>query len=268
MPNARDATLSPMQRILLVGETGSGKSVQMWTLPGRVFCYVFDPNTLTAIAGSNVQYEVFAPDYLELDASIKGFNKGARSDTTGSKHEPLVYMNWVRDMNERVRSGYFKDFDWICFDSLTFLSQSMMNRQKFLNNRYGDIEELGDFRIIGSKIADVFCSIAALPHNIFATGHLQTYQDEKTKRVDTQLQLPGRARNQLPLLFTNLWLAQAVDNGKGGVRYEVRTKPDDRGLRTIRSGIRGLQPNEDVTIPAFDDTAMNFGIGKLLKKRS
>ena len=132
--------------------------------------------------------------------------------------------------------------------------------------RYGDIEELGDYRVVGTKISDLFSSIAAMPINILATGHLQVFQDEKTKVLETSLQLPGRSRNMLPLLFTNIWLATTSDTEKG-VRYEVRTQPEQRGLRDIRTSLKGLSAVEDVTIPKFDTNAVEHGIGRLLKGR-
>ena len=266
MPNASDTKLAPTQRILLVGRTGAGKTAQIWSLPGKRFAYIFDPNSLQTLRGCDLDYEVFQPDFLELDATLKGFNKGAKSDRLASRREPTVYLRWVEDINKKVEEGFFKTYDWLVIDSLTFLSKAVMDRQLFINQRYGDIEELGDYRVVGTKISDLFSSIAAMPLNILATGHLQVFQDEKTKVLETSLQLPGRSRNMLPLLFTNIWLATTSDTEKG-VRYEVRTQPEQRGLRDIRTSLKNLAAVEDVTIPKFDTNAVEHGIGRLLKGR-
>ena len=267
MPNAKDAGLSTVERILIAGKTGTGKTAQIWTLPGRKFAYIFDPNSMSTLRGCNVDYEEFYPDFLQMDATLKGFNKGSKSDTlpVKNKREPAIYMKWIEDINSKVERGFFKDYDWLILDSLTFLSKAVMDRQLFINNRYGDIEELGDYRVVGSKMADVFGSISALPLNLYCTSHFTTFQDEKTKKIETQLMLPGKARNIIPLMFTNVWLAQTSEGEKGTVRYEIRTRPDPRGLQDIRSSIQGLNTIEDVTIRSFGDLASG-GIGALLQR--
>lgn len=271
MPNAKDANISPTNRILMVGKTGSGKSAQIWTLPGRKFAYIFDPNSMATLKGCDVDYEEFYPDFLEMDATLKGFNKGAKSDLPvmsgqRKKKEPQVYMEWVENINKKVEANFFKDYDWLCMDSLTFLSKATMDRQLFINNRYGDIEDLADYRVVGSKLADVFGSLAGLPISMYCTGHLSSFQDEKTKKVETQIYLPGKARSILPLLFNNVWLSY-VDDGEKGVAYKIRTRPEPRGFQEIRSSIQGLETIEDVTIKGFGSNAQG-GIGALLSKRS
>lgn len=264
MPNAKDAETEAYNRIMLVGPTGAGKTAQIWTLPGRKFAYIFDPNSMQTLRGLDLDYEPYLPDFLEMDATLKGFNKGSKSDASTTKKEPTIYMRWVEDINDKVTGGFFENYEWLVFDSLTFLSKSVMDRQLYINNRYGDIEELGDYRVVGTKLADVFGSISGLPINILATGHLQTYQDDKTKRIETQLQLPGRARVQLPLMFTNIWKAERGEH-KGKEAYVIRTVPESRGLQDIRTSIRGLEPVEDVTIKDWNK-AEQYGLGALLKK--
>jgi hypothetical protein len=260
--NSKDAELSPFERLLVVGRTGSGKTAQVWTLPGRKFAYIFDVNALPTLKGLDMDYETFYPDILEMDATLKGFNKGSKDDKMpGSKREPKVYNKWIDDINKKVDDDFFSAYDWLIIDSLSFLSKAVMDRQLFINDRYGGIEDLGDYRVVGSKIADVFSSIVTLPINMYCTGHINTFQDDKTKKIETELNLPGKARRVLPSIFTNIWLAH-VEGGK----YMIRTKPDARGLQDIRTSIPGLQADEDVTIRKFERGSDHEGIGALLRK--
>jgi len=274
MPNAQDADVAPTKRILMAGRTGSGKTAQIWTLPGKKFGYIFDPNALSTLKGCDIDYEVFAPDVLNMDATLKGFNKNPVTGKTyegdrppGKKREPTVYMNWVEDVNQRAESGFFARYDWLIFDSFTFITKAVMDRQLWVNNRYGDVEDLADYRIVGAKMADVFGTISALPINIYATAHFQSFQDEKTKKVEVQLMLPGKARAMLPLQFTDVWLAQASSTEKGTRKYEIRTVPEPRGLQDLRCSIRGLGIEEDVTISSFGPESARYGIGNLLSKQ-
>lgn len=263
MPNARDTSTTTFHRILLLGAGGSGKTTQIRTLSGRKFAYLFDPAALASLQGADIDYEQFLPDALELNMALKGFNKGAASDKmSGSQREPTTYMRWAEDINKRADSGFFKDYDWLCIDSLTLLSDAIMDRQKWLNGRYGGIEDLADFRIVGSKIADTFRSICSLPINILCTGHMQSFQDDKTKRIETQLSLPGRARNMLPLLMSNIWETRATTEEKQ--QYVVLTKSEARGYQGLRTTLQGLAPVVDVTVKNFA-TAEQFGIGAIIK---
>lgn len=277
MGNLDQMTVSPFKRILAVGATGTGKSAQAWTLPGRKYAYVFDPNTLATwkgvadqlgIASPDIEAEVFQPDLLEMDATLKGFRSGSKTDTpemvgrTKKESEPMVYMDFIEHINQKVEDEYFKDFDWLIFDSLTFLNRATMNRNMFINDHYGHIEDLADYRVVGSKISELFTSLSGLSINIYMTAHWSSFQDEKTKKIETQINAPGSSRRMLPLVFTDIWQTLRDDEG-----YVIRTKPDPRGLQDLRSSIVGLEELEDVTIDDFSK-AEEFGIGAILAKHN
>ena len=149
MPNAKDAQTG-YERIIVAGNTGSGKTTQILTLPGKKFVYVFDPNCLASLRGHDVEYEEFLPEVTEIDSTLKGFNKGAKDDSPASAKEPTLYLRWIEDLNRREAEGSFDEYDWVIFDSLTFLAQALMDRQLYINNRYGKVEDLGDYRVVGA----------------------------------------------------------------------------------------------------------------------
>lgn len=261
MPNARDAGTPGFNKILMLGASGSGKTSAIWTLPGKKFVYLFDPAGLASLRGLDIEYEQFLPDTLELDASLRGFNKGSKDDKPLTKREPQTYVRWTEDLNKRHSEGYFADVDWLCIDSLTLLANAIMDRIMFLNGRYGGIEDLSDFRVAGSKIAEVFRSICSLPMNLYCTGHITSYQDDKTKRIETQINLPGKARQLLPLLFSNIWLASGSTEDKQ--TYSVRTRPEPRGFQHIRTTLQGLADVEPMTIGDWKQPE-RYGVGRLL----
>lgn len=271
MRNAKEAVGDPNERILIVGRTGSGKTAQIWTLPGKKFAFLFDPNSMRTLQGLDVDVEEFYPDFDEIDPTLKAFNTDAKgkkfaSDKPKTPKEPKTYEDWVDSINEKVAKDFFKPYKWLIFDSITFLVKAIMDRQLYINMKGGDLQDRADYRIVGNKLTDIWRPISTLPLNIYATGHISTYQDEKTKKIDTQLHIPGSGRVNLPLMFTNIWEAKVTEDEKGELRHVIRTRPDPRGLQDIRSSIRGLAEEEDVTITDFK-TAEKFGIGKLLTRR-
>ena len=115
--------------VMVVGRTGSGKTSQIWTLPGKKFAYLFDPNSVRSLKGCpGLDYEEFYPDFMELDATLKGFNKGAKDDKLSgpaSKREPTVYNRWVEHINQLVDGGGLEPYQWLCIDSMTFLTAAL-----------------------------------------------------------------------------------------------------------------------------------------------
>ena len=49
MPNAKDSHAKVAHKILILGKTGSGKTTQFLTLPGKKFIYLFDPNAILTL---------------------------------------------------------------------------------------------------------------------------------------------------------------------------------------------------------------------------
>jgi hypothetical protein len=260
---AVDAPSLTHQKLLIVGSTGAGKTAQIWTLPGRKFAYLFDPAAMATLRGCpDLDYKEFLPEFAEMDATLKKFNKDGRSDQPSSKREPVLYQNWIDDINAREEAGFFASYDWLCIDSITLLTQAIMDRQLFINNRYGDVQDRGDYRVVGNKLGSVFRTITSLPINLYCTGHLDTYEDEDTKRIVTQLRLPGSARGSLPIIYSNIWKVY----GKGKDKYFIRTVPEERGgFQDIRTTLPGLDEDHDVSIADFKK-ASGYGIGKILLK--
>jgi len=265
----KEAVVSPYHRFLIIGPTGQGKSGLIRTLPGRKLVYIFDPNTMPTIFGTpDCDFAEFLPEFQELDATLKGFNKDPKTGHTykGDKPqeviEPVLFNNWRTHFNALIDSGAYSEYAWLCFDSATFFVKAMMDRVLYINNRYGDITDRSDYRQVGDKLSDVFGKMSGLKVNMFLTAHMQTWQDEKTSRITTAIATPGNSRVMLPLSFTTVAEA-SCDNGK----YLLRTVPQGgtANLRDLRTNIRGLQPVEDVTIKDFN-RATDYGIGALLKK--
>lgn len=261
--NAKDAAPKSFENILVVGDAGGGKTSLIRTLPGKKFVYIFDPNGLRALAGADIDYEEWLPDHTELDTTIKRFNRdGKPDDRPASEKEPKVYVDWTQDITEKAKEDFFAPYDWVCFDSLTLLQKACFDRQTWINNRYGKPEEMADYRIVGSKMSDLIRSTTSEKVNTFFTGHIDTWQDELSKKITTQLALSGSAKRQIPLVMSNIWLAECKSTEKE-IKYTVQTRPAERGLQTIRSSIRGLDMFEDVTISDFDKPEES-GIAKLL----
>lgn len=259
MPNAKEVKGAVQKKILVLGDTGNGKTSQILTLPGRKFVYIFDPNALNTLQGYDIDYEEYLPS--PVAAAVRSLSKvvgGDRSVLTGSD----VYKKFEETFNERLQSGFFNQYNWICFDSATTLLDLIMDRVLTINGRYGTWPHEDDYGPQMIAFTNLCRSITALGKSIYMTGHLEVRQNKLTKRVATQPMMTGRLVQKIPLLFSDVLVASAGLDEKGKPYYTIQTVPSEE-IRTVRCSIKGLEPIENVTIDWSKDPE-GQGLGGIL----
>lgn len=253
MPNAKDAKVSAVESILAIGNIGVGKTSQFLTLPGKKFIYLFDPNALRSLVGYDLDYEEFRIDAMDLDLSVKSLKKGV-ADSSGRpsrvrKIEPKTYVEWEKNFEEKLESGFFEQYDWIGLDSFTTFSDCIMDRVQFINGRLGKHPEQGDYTALMGTVRNVYRALHGLGKGLYTTAHVDLRQNELTGRITNQIMMTGRLRTQIPLLFTQVLFMQP-DKGKPtdkGLIYNMQTAPD-RENPTVRCTFKGVSLIEDITI--------------------
>lgn len=259
MPNALTAHERTAKKFLLIGPTGSGKTSQLLTLPGKKFAYLFDPNAIDSLQGHDVDYEEFLPDRLNL--SIKSLSTAKGGDKT-TNHQNFVYQEWEKDFNAKMQSGFFNDYDVIAIDSMTTFLDLIMDRVLTINGRAGSWPQQDDYGPQMVSFINICRSLTALDKTVFMTGHIETRQDETTKRIIRQPMMTGRLKIKVPLLFSDVFVTATEVDNQGKATHKIQTTPD-RMTDTIRTSIKGLEPFEDVTID-WSKPVVGQGIGGLL----
>jgi len=258
MPNATDAHETAQHKILVLGDTGSGKTTQLLTLPGKKFAYLFDSNAVLSLRGYDVEYEEYLPDRLSLAAGSLSKGKGDKSKVAGSD----LYQRWEQDFNEKLEKGFFDAYDVIGMDSCTTLLDLIMDRILTINGRFGQWPQQDDYGPQMITFTNICRNLVSLGKTVYFTGHLDMRQDELTKRVFRKPMMTGRLTTKIPLLFSDIFVSEASTDDDGKVRYRIQTTPD-RMTTCIRTAIRGLEPFEDVTID-FTKDPVGQGLGGLL----
>lgn len=259
MPNARDATQTAAHRILCLGDTGSGKTTQILTLPGKKYVYCFDQNSLLSLRGHDVDYDEWLPTTVSAAvASLsKSGTKDKRSTTTSD-----VYQLWEKEFDERLATGFFEQFDWVCIDSATTLLDLIMDRVLTINGRFGQWPNQDDYGPQMIAFQNICRTITGLGKGVYMTGHLDVKQDQTTQKINRQPMMTGRLVAKIPLLFSDVFYSGTELDDAGKVKYTIQTVPSGIN-RTIRTSIKGLEPFEDVTIN-FAQPVEGQGIGGLL----
>lgn len=259
MPNASNIAISPHKKFLLIGETGSGKTTQFLTLPGKKYAYLFDPNALLSLRGHNVDYDEYLPS--TLGTAITSLSKDKGGDKMSVKVSD-VYQRFEQEFNERVQSGFFDQYDWISFDSATTLLDLMMDRVLTINGRFGQWPHEDDYGPQMIAFINLCRTITAMGKGLFMTGHVETKQDRVTKKISTRPMMTGRLTAKIPLLFSEVFNTDVDVDEKGHAVYRIQTVPDGT-IKTARTSIKGLEPFENVTID-WSKPVEGQGIGGIL----
>lgn len=243
MPNALDAIAESKHRVLMLGDTGTGKTTQFLTLPGKKFIYLFDSNALLTLRGQDIDYEEWLPDKLNISAG--SLSKGKGDLDSGARS--TIYRDWEVSFNEKLRSGFFDSYDVIGFDSATTLLDLIMDRILANNGRAGAWPNLDDYGPQMVAFVNICRTVVSLGKTIYFTGHLDVKQDELTQRIFRRPLMTGKLVTKIPLLFSDIFYTSVDTDAAGKIIYNIQTTPD-RMNTTIRSSVRGLDPVENVTL--------------------
>lgn len=260
MPNAKDKTTPAAHRILMLGDTGAGKTTQLLTLPGKKFAYLFDSNALLSLRGYDVDYEEFLPD--DLNFNVTSLKKGVGDNITQNKAD--LFIEWQRDFNDRLKDGFFDAYDVIALDSATTFLDAIMDRTLTINGRAGQWPQQDDYGPQMVTFTNVCRTLISMGKTIFMTGHMELRQDSLSNKIYRQPMMTGRLKTKIPLLFSDIFVANVENDGKGGMVHNIQTVPD-RITTTIRTSLRGLEPFENVTLDFSKPLEGRQGLGLILQ---
>lgn len=263
MPNAEKISSPKSFLVLALGYTGSGKTTNFLTLPGKKFAYLFDPNAIRTLRGNDVDYEEFLPDISGF--AVKSLSKGKGDKPTGAAGS-TIYTKWEEHFEKALASGFFDSYDAIMFDSATTFLDIIMDRVLTINGRAGQWPQLDDYGPQMNAFTQVVRAATAIGKTLYFTGHVETSQDELTSRIYQTPVLTGKLKAKIPLLFSEILFFEAVSDSKGKVNYTVQTKPD-RMMPLIRTSMRGLEYKEDITID-FTKPLEGQGLSGILTRGS
>lgn len=260
MPNAKDAHITANHLFLMLGATGSGKTSQLLTLPGKKFAYLFDPNAIMSLQGHDVDYEEFYPRDISMD--VASLAKGGKSSNVTGGSRSDVYVAWEKDAEEKISSGFFDDYDVIAIDSCTTLLDLIMDYVLNINGRAGSWPHQDDYGPQMMTFISIIRTFAGMGKTLFVTGHLSMEKDELTQGIYRIPIMTGKLKDKIPLIFSDIFATDVTNDGKGNISYTIQTVADRR-TPIVRSSIKGLEVFEDVTVDWSKDP-VGQGLGGIL----
>lgn len=266
MPNAKQASIPAGKAILILGDTGSGKTTQFATLPGPKYAYIFDPNALSSLQGFDIDYDEFLPDRLQLKLVSLKAGVPPVGGSVNKSQGAEVYKAWEAHFEKGLASGFFDKYENLMLDSGTTFLDMIMDGVLAMNGRGGMWPQQDDYAPQMLAFTQVMRTMTSLGKRVYITGHTEYIKDELVSRVFNVPMMTGRLKKKIPLLFSEVLHAEAINDGQGNIRYRIQTKPD-RLNPTVRTSLKGLDPFVDVTID-FSKPIEGQGFGGLILKAS
>ena len=137
-----------------------------------------------------------------------------------------------------------------------------MDRILTINGRAGQWPQQDDYGPQMVAFTNICRTLTSLGKTVYMTGHLEMRQEDLSKRIYRQPMMTGRLRTKIPLLFSDIFVAEAQNDGKGNISHVFQTVPD-KITTTVRTSIKGLDPYEDVTLD-FSKPLEGQGLGHIL----
>lgn len=200
-----DRKRSDNKKVLLIGDSGSGKTSLLGTIPGDVLVLDFD-NGLDVLSGKVIQYE-------ELH-------------DTGPKPTAWAMLKTLLATFRKNGPG----FNAICLDGITRAGEAALRWVVDKNGRGTAALQQADWGLAISEVKDMLAQITTLPCHVFVTAHYQMVKDENLGGIYFAPLIYGK---DLPAIistyFNDCWRT-FVDLPQGGKEpsYRLQVRPSGR----------------------------------------
>lgn len=218
----KEKTSSKLFSILLIGDSGAGKTRFLETCPRPIHIDSFDPNGTVTVRKGIEEGWIIADTRYE------------REDPT----DPSAFELWDSEYERRKKGEYYQNFGTYCLDSFTMFSDAVMNlvlrglvrkadraTKSPIPTDYLRIPQENDWPLQMTIIKNAITDILTLPCNVVVTGHLEDKKNKQGLILSKGLYATGRLALRLPRLFQEIYYLKTEETSKGIERHLI-TQPD------------------------------------------
>jgi len=219
--------------VLLLGESGSGKSYLSTTARKPVLIDSFDKGTARGLRQWIEKGEIVVDSRWEMENPFK----------------PAVYKEWEKETEGRLKDNFYHNFGTYYLDSLTSFSDALMNAILAKDGIAGKPPRFTkDYVPQKVAINNALNQLLNLPCDVIVTAHLEVIRDEISGQFIRRLMTTGKGVVTVPLLFDEIWVMQTKETSKG-IERRILLESTGRDLARSRLAACGkLEPLEEPNI--------------------
>jgi hypothetical protein len=211
--------------LLLIGESGTGKTYILRTARRPVHIDSFDPGGTKCLRDQIKSGDIIAD---------------VRFENEDFSH-PRVYSEWEDLFKQRVRSGYFESFGTYVIDSATSWAGAILG--KYLQKEGGKADAVPTYQkhyhYQKFDLKKYIRTMLSLPCDVIVTGHLKLIEDPINGQHKYRFLTTGDGMVTIPLLFDEKYVSTTIESS-GGVEYKLLTKSTGVYTASTRLGRGGV----------------------------
>jgi ABC-type dipeptide/oligopeptide/nickel transport system ATPase component len=213
-------------KLLLLGESGAGKTVLATSFPTPIKVYDFDQKISSAA-------KFYAKDTDRLSSiDVEQYGK------LPIKERMQKFLASVREIENLQHAGKPLPFKTLVIDSLTTLTNAILEDYKKVSQlgikrALADVNAMQDYQLLQIHLTQLITGILSLDCNVVVIGHTQLEKDETTGMMRNTILMPGQLAFKLPIFFEEVYLAKINAKGERVLQTQSDSKTSLRSQRQL-----------------------------------
>jgi len=252
MPDGNDLRADQFLNLMIIGESGSGKSNLFaeglkyeWMQPAYIFDTDLRLQSILARYGPEVLDHLKYDGYRDLANAFGGAFAKAQAKKV--------------ELTRLVTKGGADAPKSIIVDSGSFLAKLVINEALKLDGKSADSQPgLNHYGMLATKMERFISELSGLPCNFILTVHENVVKDDVTGALHWGIALTKYLRNTLPGYFNEVYQCKVKTLGSE-VKYEVFPRP--HGGYPSKTCVKEMGKSEDhASIWRKLDSARNYNL--------
>ncbi len=211
--NLNELATTNFLKVLVYGDSGTGKSIFAASFPGPIKYWDFD-HKVSSVA------QFYKKDEEKLKSiQVTQFANLPNGDRI------KAWEKEVREIQDLVKAKKPLPFQTLILDSLTTFTSSMLQHyfvaQPGIKRAHPDLNAMQDYQLLDKHLSQAIPGLLSLDCNIVMVGHMGVDKDETTGQILRQTLMPGKFAAKLPIWFEEVYVASVKDG-----KYLLQTQSD------------------------------------------